>query len=180
MAARRPGIRRRSNKVPINFVSQSRNHKPGFIVRKAVKAINISTDESTQPGTVSDHEPTGDCGEDEDMFPSGEDTSTEHTRRKEKMAEKWNDLRCSVTKVMVEGFSLPEAICSRCYTKANVRCVQCGPCAYYCEECGASAHRSSLFHHVPEVWKVIICDIIIVCFIRVFHFVFSRGVALSH
>ncbi len=162
MAARRTIVRRKSNRIPINFVAQSRNRKSGFAVRKAVVSVSIPSDQCSEPSTATDHEPStatdhepgADCAEVEDGTTSGEATSTEHARRKEKLAEKWKELRRNATKVIVEGFALPEAICCRCCTKAYVRCVQCGPCVYYCGECGVSAHQTCLYHHFPEVWKV--------------------------
>ena len=77
-------------------------------------------------------------------------TVSMHTRRKEKLAEKWNALRSSAHRKMI---ALPPgkkcAICE----DANVRCQQCGP-LLMCECCCLNIHSKLHYHHFPELWQV--------------------------
>lgn len=149
--------RRKSNKIPLNFVVRSRGRRPGISLQKEIIAVTPSSDPC--PISLSDHTSDQEECYSEEVYQGcnvedATSSSTEHTKRKEKMAEKWNGLRYNATKALVEGFGLPGAMCSICGEKANVRCVQCGPCSFYCHCCAILAHKSSLYHHFPEIWKV--------------------------
>ena len=39
-------------------------------------------------------------------------------------------------------------------TLASFRCIDCGPAAYFCNECLASFHNTACVLHTPEEWKV--------------------------
>lgn len=103
--------------------------------------------------------------ENTDSFDSSAEISTTHTQRKLKLAEKWKELRNRATTAVVEGSCLPSScICCQCGTKtADIRCLQCGPSAYFCSSCIVTTHRASLFHHYPEVWKVIPVKQVVMC-----------------
>ena len=73
---------------------------------------------------------------------------SQYGKCKEK-SEMWDSLIPNVTRVLTEGFGLPEVRC--CYEeKATIRCLQCGPCtSYFCLRCAVLVHKFSLLHHCP-------------------------------
>ncbi len=152
-------IKKQSNKIPLNFVVRSRS-RSRLTVQKEVITVETSNDRAAvsttdrEPGTIPD------LGADTDPFDGVDDSveTTTHTKRKLKLNEKWEALRCRATRVAAEGFSLPSGhVCCQCSTEpAKVRCLKCGPSVYFCGGCGVTVHQGSLFHHYPEILKVII------------------------
>lgn len=55
---------------------------------------------------------------------------------------------------LVKCYARSKVICCCCTRARIVRCLQWGPCTYYCNECVFLAHHSCLHHHYPKVWKV--------------------------
>ena len=83
-------------------------------------------------------------------------TSSSHTKRKEKAAAKWDEIHQITLTVMIEDSSQPLDI--RCFVcgieSTTVRCLHCGPQHFFCEKCGTDLHSHALYHHFPELWKV--------------------------
>ena len=146
------------NKIPLNFVVR-RKSKAGITVQKTIVPVSLSSGESLLSHHEDAHVPDSFTGSQE-WFSSSEPsvpTQTDHTKRKTIMAEKWNCIRSNVTKVLIEGFGLLVGVyCNNCGESANIKCVQCGPLSFYCQMCAVEAHKSSLYHHLPKIWKVII------------------------
>ena len=78
-----------------------------------------------------------------------------HTRRKQKLAEKWSLLRKDMHKMMVQSKALPPN--QKCFScdvgNGDVRCEQCGP-LLMCQKCCTVIHSKLHYHHFPEVWQV--------------------------
>ena len=57
---------------------------------------------------------------------------------------------------VVEMNAMPEQqVCTFCCeNSADFRCVQCGPCCYYCKHCLSKLHLSTNLFRVPGEWKV--------------------------
>ena len=148
--------RKRKNRIPLNFVVR-RKSKPGVRVLKTIVPVSLSSGENLLSHHEDDHVP--DCFTDFQCLSSSEDsdpTQTDYKKRKTIMAEKWNSIRSSATKVLIEGFGFPVCVCcNNCGESANVKCVQCGPVSFYCQACAVEAQKTSLYHHFPEIWKVI-------------------------
>lgn len=77
------------------------------------------------------------------------------TRRKLQVADAWEDLRKSTLRAAVESMCLPDgAQCCNCHEiPAEVRCVQCGPTVFLCQQCTISLHKTIRLSHTPEIWK---------------------------
>ena len=87
-----------------------------------------------------------------------DDTGTSvnaHTKRKQKLSEKWNILRNDAYRMMVQSKALlPNQKCCSCdIDNANVQCVQCGP-LFMCRNCCTTIHSKLHYHHFPEIWQV--------------------------
>ena len=78
-----------------------------------------------------------------------------HTIRKERLSQRWTELRSNIYETMIKRQALPdEAKCYVCGDPA-VRCQQCGP-FYLCSDCCTTLHNDKQnFHHFPELWKVL-------------------------
>ncbi|CAI8020679.1 hypothetical protein GBAR_LOCUS12350 [Geodia barretti] len=145
---------RRSNKIPLNFVSRTRSRRPRIGVRREIVCV-IPTPTLTSSDVslaVEDREIPEEIICHENVVETGAVDVSAHSKRKEKLAEMWDSLRSSATQVLTEGFGLPEVKCC-CEERATVRCLQCGPCSYFCPRCAVLQHKSSFFHHCPEVWN---------------------------
>lgn len=76
MATRRSVVKRKGNRIPINFVTPSRNRKSGFTVQTSVMAVSIPNDEDSGPSAVTDYDTSADSVEVEDSTTSGEAVTT--------------------------------------------------------------------------------------------------------
>lgn len=67
----------------------------------------------------------------------------------------WNSMRQSMLEAVTESYAMPEEqVCTFCFENlAQFRCVQCGPCSYYCAHCLPKLHLCSNIFHIPEEWK---------------------------
>lgn len=86
-----------------------------------------------------------------------EGLTSQHYHKKLQAAKGWGKLRVDALHTVVEGLSLPPGTkCSSCRNAAAViRCKQCGPTFFLCEECTIAMHRDGhRFSHTPEIWKV--------------------------
>lgn len=68
----------------------------------------------------------------------------------------WECIRKSILKVVIESNAMPKnQLCTCCReVLATFRCVQCGPCVYFCAFCLPKQHIVSNIFHMPEEWKV--------------------------
>ena len=92
-----------------------------------------------------------DCYHD-DSLPAGDS----YYKRKRKAAEKWEEVRAGVQKIILHRHLINEdSICFHCKQKSGVvRCHQCSP-YMYCMDCSNEFHHNKNFHHSPEIWKVL-------------------------
>ena len=68
----------------------------------------------------------------------------------------WSTLRSALLSAITENSSIPQnQVCALCPAVATFRCVQCGPCVYYCDHCLRDWHSRTNIFHLPEEWKVI-------------------------
>ena len=105
---------RRSNKIPLNFVSHTRSRRrPRIGVQKEMVSVTPT------PGTLSSSSGSLPSENDEvsneicheDVMETCAAGVSQHGKRKEKLAEMWDSLRPSATQVLTEGFGLPEVRC---------------------------------------------------------------------
>ncbi len=84
------------------------------------------------------------------------DHKTDHTRRKEKLAEGWADLRTKMVSTRIAVWGFPQGIiCTFCkIAQASVWCGDCGPLVYLCEGCTDTLHGNINVLHSPLLWKV--------------------------
>ena len=154
-------FKRKRNKVPLNFLSAQKGQKKRY--RFTSEEVTV-----TLPDTVISSETSAVSPVDVDLPPENyqedDPTVSMHTRRKEKLAEKWNTLRTSAYKKMIEMYALPPSNkCAICNSEdANVRCQQCGP-LFMCQSCCFDIHSKLHYHHFPELWQVQLCTRIYVC-----------------
>ena len=67
----------------------------------------------------------------------------------------WAEVRKKMLISYIEESSMPEqSACVMCASTAELRCQQCGPFAFYCEECFLLHHKKVNIFHVAEKWKV--------------------------
>jgi hypothetical protein len=85
-------------------------------------------------------------------YENKEDES-EHPRtykeRKKREAENWKLNFEDIDKTMRDDFLFPNnTLCTEnCNAKATIRCIDCGPCSFFCNECCSKLHRqNNIFH----------------------------------
>jgi hypothetical protein len=68
----------------------------------------------------------------------------------------WKELRSTMPHFMVEIAYPTSFSCSLCGNeaekKAIIRCMDCGPSAYYCSSCASTVHNFITLH-APEQWN---------------------------
>ena len=149
--------KRRRNKIPLNLASTKKgNKKCRLKITKEIVDVPLS---SHNVVTTDSPWPNNDESESyqEDVIDDTIITSVSaHTKRKQKLSERWNALRSDAYKVMIQAHALfPNQSCFTCNSdNANVRCEQCGPALYMCSNCCISIHSKSHHHHFPEIWQV--------------------------
>ena len=163
--ATRHSVKRKGNKVPLNFLTTCQPtgpRKKRFKIAKESIAFDLKHNALSNPknaplDTAGMWNEGGFGPSDETEVGLGLETETTHTKRKQKMAEKWKEIRSDALRVVVGGYSLREgAKCCICKNGANARCQQCGP-SLLCSECCVKIHTELHHHHYPEIWKVHIC-----------------------
>ena len=79
-----------------------------------------------------------------------------HSIKQTSSTEAWGKIRGTLKRVLVEGNAMPyNQNCVICRaTLASFCCIDCGPAAYFCNECLASLHNTACVLHTPEEWKV--------------------------
>ena len=71
-------------------------------------------------------------------------------------ANAWESTRQHIVKALTELNAMPKnQLCTYCCKDlATFRCLQCGPCVYFCASCLPKEHLQSNIFHMPEQWKV--------------------------
>ena len=90
---------RRSNKIPLNFVSRTRSRRPRIGVRREIVCV-IPTPTLTSSDVslaVEDREIPEEIICHENVVETGAVDVSAHSKRKEKLAEMWDSLRSSAT-----------------------------------------------------------------------------------
>ena len=154
-------FKRKRNRFPINFLSKRKTSTKRKIIKKVVK---VSLPEHNATLTNASNSWDGDDNNmgavDAQWYEEEQEDDTSasvsaHTKRKQKLAEKWNFLRNDMYKMMVQFKALPPN--QKCFScdvgNADVRCEQCGP-LLMCHKCCASIHSKLHYHHFPEMWQV--------------------------
>lgn len=149
-------FKRKWNRVPINFLSkrQVRSRITKKVVEVSLPEHNTTlTDTSNSWDNDDNNMDTGDP-----QYYQEDDTSVSvsaHTKRKQKLAEKWSFLRKNMHKMMVQSKALPPN--QKCFScdvgNADIRCEQCGP-LLMCQTCCTVIHSKLHYHHFPEIWQV--------------------------
>lgn len=148
-----PHFKRKRNRIPLNFLSGQKGKKKRY--KFAKEEVAISLPNPIVSPTAADSPPDNyvECHEQDDATLTP--TVSAHTRRKEKLAEKWNALRTGAYKKMIHTYALPPSRkCAMCNNDdATVRCQQCGP-LFMCKSCCFDIHSQLHYHHFPELWQV--------------------------
>ena len=67
----------------------------------------------------------------------------------------WEEVRSSIFIAVTESYAMQNnQKCFNCENSAILRCVRCGPVAFYCEKCFSEFHKSVNIFHVAEKWEV--------------------------
>ena len=144
---------RKRNRIPLNFV-----HKKRSKCKVSREVVNIKIQSAPVSADRSDMNDNNDAGcYDMNEFVTVEESESSvsaHSKRLMKIDEKWAEVNAEVFKAMIEGFSFGTFPCIDCGETAQVRCLQCGPLARYCSDCGIKRHSMINFHHFPQFWKV--------------------------
>lgn len=160
--------KRRRNKIPLNLVSTKKSSKKRRLkITKEIVDIPLS---SHNVVTTDLPWPSNDESESyqEDVDDTIVTSVSAHTKRKQKLSERWNALRSGAYRVMIQAQALcPNQNCFMCNSaNANVRCEQCGLALYMCSSCCINIHSKLNYHHFPEIWQVkIITFSCAICFI---------------
>lgn len=83
-------------------------------------------------------------------------TTTKYGVAKKRLVDAWDTCREQLVKVHTECEVPLSAKCSFCKAamgKYIVRCRDCGPTCFYCEDCNYKIHAVVVFHK-PDIWKV--------------------------
>ena len=71
----------------------------------------------------------------------------------------WEEIRQSILHVVTESHAMQIGQkCLKCEKSALLRCVQCGPTAFLCEDCFSDLHKYINTFHVAERWEVSCCS----------------------
>lgn len=151
-----PCFKRKRNRIPLNFLSGQKGQKKRYRFTREEAAVCLPNVPTTTTSSSIPSPPAADLSPDDHVYQQDDDaTVSMHTRRKEKLAEKWNTLRSGAYKKMIQMYALPpsskRAICSN--EDADVRCQQCGP-LLMCQSCCFDIHGKLHYHHFPELWQV--------------------------
>ena len=152
------GYKRRPNKVTLNVLSRRSSRRSNYKIKKtvldfclrrgsgAIGAPNVASTSSWE-----DNVPY--VNDEHDVIVTSNVSA--HTKRKQNLAARWESLRCSAYKAVVQNQALQyQEKCFICGSDdAGVRCQQCGP-LYMCHDCCVRHHDQMNFHHYPEVWQV--------------------------
>ena len=158
---------KRKSKIPLTIVTastaQRKRLKCEHLQVSLPQQQQLTTGEEVSENSTID---TGQDDEAEDLFTTIADKGSvteevsSHTKRKQKAAEKWKELLSASVDAIIEDQCLPRGVaCYICETQyIAVRCIECGPLHYYCEQCATTLHKHGFYHHCPEIWKVSCTD----------------------
>ena len=155
--------RGRLNKIPLNMLRKSKGQrrtrprvsKELITVHKAFRDyqnLKEVPEEKDLPEQNDDATLCEEINYNDDSLPAGDS----YNQRKRKAAEKWEEVRASIQKIILNRHSANEGtICFHCkHNPGIVRCHQCSP-YMYCMDCSNLFHDNLNFHHCPEIWKVL-------------------------
>ena len=150
-------FKRKRNRVPINFLSKWQVSTKRSRITKKVVEVSLHERNTTNASNSWDNDDNNMETSDAQCYQE-DDISTPvsaHTKRKQKLAEKWSFLRNNMYKMMVQSKALPSN--QKCFScdmgNADVRCEQCGP-LLMCQKCCTVIHSKLHYHHFPEIWQV--------------------------
>ena len=87
--------------------------------------------------------------------PIADDDPTTHELERKASVAAWEDVRESFLHVFTESFAMKIGQeCLNCKKEAGLRCLGCGPAAFFCEDCFSDLHMVVNIFHVPERWQV--------------------------
>ena len=159
MTSRKINIVKRKG-IPLTIVHSSKRLRVQHIKAKprSVEASNKEYVESTN--------------QNEQLFEQVDEShsfqASSYTKRKQKAAERWECIQNMALDTVITSMSEPQMSCAACKDSAGiVRCFQCGPLLFYCENCAIEIHQNMLFHHYMEIWQVFYVCVIIkyVCYL---------------
>ena len=150
------------NKIPLNVLRKHKGQRrtrpqvskelitvqTSFCEYQNAKALTKETDDTAQ------YEEIDDTSFHDDSLP----VSQSYLKRKMKAAERWEEVRSGIQKIILHKNSLDkDTVCFNCKkSPAVMRCHQCSP-FLYCMDCNNRFHHNRNFHHCPEIWKVYTC-----------------------
>lgn len=81
--------------------------------------------------------------------------------RKEKLLEKWDEIRDQLVTTQIETHSMPvDQICIVCSgNPSEIRCNDCGTEQFFCSSCAVELHQGRNLFHTMEYWKVYIVNL---------------------
>ena len=114
--------------------------------------------EESQPDLLADAEYSDLFIEDDTDMSSAPDVSSLslHVIKQKASVAAWGALRTQLLNTVTECSAMPEdQLCTHCcVAEASFRCLQCGPCSYYCHDCLHEWHTCNNVFHMAEEWKV--------------------------
>ena len=158
--------RKRANVAVINIRKKGKVCRVAAPIHVASSTAVLAHDHSDSIGEPEVGDEVGDTCTQEHEIESqeSEGLTSQHYHKKLQAAKGWERLRVDALHAVVEGFSLPHGTkCSNCQNAAaEIRCIQCGPTFFLCEECTIALHSNGYrFSHTPEIWKVYTCKYIV-------------------
>jgi len=159
MRKQQRGYKKRQNKVTLNVLSRRNSRRSNYRIRKTVLDFCLTgglgaTGSPDVASTSTSWEDNVSYNEDEHNVTVTSNVSA-YTKQKQNLAAKWDYLRSSAYRAMVQNETLQHQ--QKCFVcgcgDADVRCEQCGP-LYMCHNCCVKHHNQMNFHHSPEIWQV--------------------------
>lgn len=159
--------KKKPDTVQLNFVETVPGKRRSVAIKRVNYPVTAASSSPTPVSSASLFNPRDDDSFSDALSPppfselSGPSTSLvepqpdSYTRRKEKSAEAWGEIRSTFvpTSVWTLGFPL-SSTCIFCNcADACVRCSDCGPNAYLCGECTTKLHKDINHSHCPMLWK---------------------------
>lgn len=81
------------------------------------------------------------CSDDDNSIDRGHRT---HSSSQKRRRDAWDKLLPSLAHVTLQMLALATGMkCVMCNEVANLRCLDCGPCIFYCEPCCLNEHQVS-------------------------------------
>ena len=147
--------KRKRNKIPLNLASTKKGSKRCKL-KITKEVVNVSVPNNNLAAT----DPVWPSNDESESYQENVDDTmitsvSAHTKRKQKLAERWNALRSDAYREMIQAHALhPNQNCYVCNSNnANIQCRQCGP-LYMCSNCCINIHTKSQYHHFLEIWQV--------------------------